>query len=70
MNSIELQRRIEEAKRRTHGNWSSILERFGVEHRILSKRNQPCPGCGGEDRPQFTDEHGVAEYCHTKHYRW
>ena len=62
MNSIELQRRIEEAKRRAHGNWSSTLVRLGVEHRILSKRNQPCPGCGGKDRFQFTDKYADGNY--------
>lgn len=62
MIKFELQNRIEEAKRRASGNWISILERLGVEHKVLGKRNQPCPGCGGKDRFQFTDKYGDGNY--------
>src|SRR6202140_2327912 len=62
MINLELQRRIEEAKRRANGSWMSILERLGVERRVLGKRNQPCPGCGGKDRFQFTDKYGDGNY--------
>src|ERR1700674_5626756 len=62
MIKLELQNRIEEAKRRASGNWMSILERLGVEHKVLGKRNQPCPGCGGKDRFQFTDKYGDGNY--------
>src|SRR5436309_9359239 len=62
MINLEMQNRIAEAKRRAHGNWSRILERLGVESKVLSKRNQPCPGCGGKDRFQFTDKFGDGNY--------
>lgn len=62
MINLEMQGRIAEAKRRAHGNWSSILERMGVESKVLTKRNQPCPGCGGKDRFQFTDKFGDGNY--------
>ena len=62
MIKLELQNRIEEAKRRASGNWISILERLGVERKVLGRRNQPCPGCGGKDRFQFTDKYGDGNY--------
>jgi putative DNA primase/helicase len=62
MINLELQRRIEEAKRRANGSWMSILERLGVDHKVLGKHNQPCPGCGGKDRFQFTDKYADGNY--------
>ena len=62
MINLELQRRVEEAKRRTHGDWQSLLERLGVDPKVLGKRNQPCPACGGKDRFQFTDKYGDGNY--------
>jgi putative DNA primase/helicase len=62
MINLEMQNRIAEAKRRARGHWTSILERLGVESKVLSKRNQPCPGCGGKDRFQFTDKFGDGNY--------
>jgi len=62
MINLELQRRIEEAKRRANGHWMSLLERLSVDHKVLGKRNQPCPGCGGKDRFQFTDKYGDGNY--------
>src|SRR5450631_927674 len=62
MINLELQRRIEEAKRRANGSWMSILERLGVDRKVLGKRNQPCPGCGGKDRFQFTDKYDDGNY--------
>jgi len=58
----ELAQRIEAAKRRASGNWPSILERLGVDAKVLGKRNQPCPACGGKDRFQFTDKYGDGNY--------
>jgi putative DNA primase/helicase len=60
--SVELARRIEEAKRRAHGRWPGILPRLGVAEAVLGGRNQPCPGCGGKDRFQFTDKYGDGNY--------
>ena len=62
MINCELQKRIEEAKRRANGSWMSILEHLGVDHRVLGQHNQPCPGCGGKDRFQFTDKYGGGNY--------
>ena len=62
MINVHLQERIAEAKRRAHGNWPRILERLGVDPRILAKRNQPCPKCGGRDRFQFTDKFADGNY--------
>ena len=58
----ELAQRVEAAKRRASGNWPSILERLGVDAKVLGKRNQPCPACGGKDRFQFTDKYGDGNY--------
>ena len=62
MINVDLQERIAEAKRRAHGNWPRILERLGVDRKVLAKRNQPCPKCGGRDRFQFTDKFGDGNY--------
>lgn len=62
MINIDLQERIAEAKRRAHGGWPRILERLGVASEVLSRRNQPCPKCGGRDRFQFTDKFGDGNY--------
>jgi putative DNA primase/helicase len=62
MINVDLQERIAEAKRRAHGSWPRILERLGVDARVLAKCNQPCPKCGGRDRFQFTDKFGDGNY--------
>jgi len=62
MISHAFQRRIEAAKRAAHGNWPGLLERLGVAGTVVNRRNQPCPGCGGEDRFQFTDKYGDGNY--------
>lgn len=62
MINVDLQQRIAEAKRRAHGDWPRILERLGVDSKVLAKRNQPCPKCGGRDRFHFTDRFGDGNY--------
>lgn len=62
MDRYDFQARIDEVKRRAHGCWPGILERLGVDRKLLNKKNQPCPGCGGEDRFQFTDKYGEGNY--------
>ena len=37
------------------GRWRDILEALGIPERFLSRRNGPCPQCGGTDRWRFTD---------------
>lgn len=43
----------------TRGRWPSILTELGVDEKTLSKRNVPCPFCGGKDRFRFTDHEGM-----------
>ncbi len=54
--------RLEELKRRAHGRWTDILLTLGVDKKILNKRNQPCPLCGGTNRFQYTDKWGEGNY--------
>lgn len=43
----------------TRNRWPSILAGLGVDEKTLSKRNCPCPFCGGKDRFRFTDFEGL-----------
>lgn len=54
--------RVADIKRRAHGRWTELLRALGVDEKILSKRNQPCPLCGGTDRFQYTDRYGEGNY--------
>ena len=40
---------------RTKGKWHSILTQLGVDKKFLTKKNCPCPFCGGVDRFRWTD---------------
>lgn len=62
MENHEFEARVEEIKRRAHGRWTLILGTLGVESKILNKRNQRCPFCGGTDRFQYTDKYGQGNY--------
>jgi putative DNA primase/helicase len=62
MDSIEFQKRVKEAKDRAHGRWTEVLKVCGVDAAVLSRKNQPCPGCGGTDRFQYTDKDGEGGY--------
>ena len=62
MDSQEFRARVDEAKRRANGRWTEILRALGVDEKILNKRNQPCPMCGGTDRFQYTDKYGEGNY--------
>ncbi len=44
------------------GRWASLLPAIGVDGRFLSRRNGPCPICGGKDRFRFTDYQGEGRY--------
>ena len=37
------------------GRWRYLLEALGIPEQFLSRRNGPCPNCGGKDRWRFTD---------------
>lgn len=62
LHDVEYAARIEDVKRRAHGNWTEILSHLQVDERLLRKRNLPCPMCGGTDRFQYTDKFGEGNY--------
>lgn len=62
MDSHAFEARVAEVKRRAHGRWTELLRALGVDEKILNKRNQPCPLCGGTDRFQYTDKYGEGNY--------
>lgn len=62
MQSYEFEARVAEVKQRAHGRWTEILVSLGVDAKILNRRNQPCPMCGGTDRFQYTDKFGEGNY--------
>src|SRR5437588_4482615 len=62
MDSLEFESRLHELKGRAHGRWTEILRTLGVDEKVLNKRNQPCPMCGGTDRFQYTDKFGEGNY--------
>lgn len=69
MNHIQDQR-VEQIKARAHGHWTQLLASLGVDEKILSGKNMPCPidGCGGTDRFSYTDRYGNGDY-HCRHCR-
>ena len=44
------------------GKWPGILTAFGLDAKFLSKRQGPCPLCGGKDRFRFDDQAGTGSY--------
>jgi putative DNA primase/helicase len=62
MHNREPKQQLNELKARAHGRWTEILRASGVDESILSRRNQPCPMCGGTDRFQYTDRWGEGNY--------
>ncbi|MEI8396293.1 MAG: toprim domain-containing protein [Rhodospirillaceae bacterium] len=40
---------------RAHGRWFGILSHLGIAQSFLTKKNGPCPFCGGVDRWRWTD---------------
>lgn len=49
-------------KELARGRWPTILHAMGVDAKFLSKKNGPCPICGGKDRYRFTDFQGEGRY--------
>lgn len=49
-------------KELARGRWPTILHAMGVDIKFLSKKNGPCPICGGKDRYRFTDFQGEGRY--------
>lgn len=62
MHNRELEQRVDDVKSRVHGRWSEVLRLCGIDERVLNRRNQPCPLCGGTDRFQYTDKFGDGTY--------
>lgn len=42
--------------------WRHVLLQAGLSERQLSKKNGPCPICGGTDRYHFDNKHGRGDY--------
>src|SRR5215467_11752546 len=40
---------------RARGHWREILVQLGVEEHFLTRKQGPCPICGGKTRYRFTD---------------
>jgi len=64
MDREEYEARYRDMLELARGRWTEILRELGVDSKILSRRNQPCPinGCGGTDRFQYTDKFGEGNY--------
>jgi putative DNA primase/helicase len=62
MEQHQFEERVAQVKQRAHGRWGEIMRALGIDEKILSRRNQPCPICGGEDRFQYTDKYGQGNY--------
>lgn len=64
MNKDEFEQRMAQMLLLAHGNWTAILAQCGVDQKLLTHRNGPCPiaGCGGRDRFQYTDKFGEGNY--------
>lgn len=64
MDREEYEARFRDMLLHAHGRWTPILRTLGINEKILSRRNQPCPinGCGGTDRFQYTDKFGEGNY--------
>ncbi|WP_323165982.1 DUF7146 domain-containing protein [Pseudomonas bubulae] len=54
--------RIHALKQHAQGHWTEILAALGVDPKLLTRRNQPCPRCGGNDRFQYTDKFGHGNF--------
>lgn len=49
---------MSDVKQAAIGKWPGILAALGVDESFLTKKNGPCPFCGGKDRWRFTDHEG------------
>lgn len=62
MDTIAFEAKVHDLKARAHGRWTEILTSQGIDPKLLNKRNQACPMCGGVDRFQYTDKFGEGNY--------
>ena len=61
-NFDEIEEKWNQVKEKASGKWNQILFELGVDEVILNGRNQPCPGCKGTDRFQYTNKSDKAQY--------
>ena len=47
---------------RARGRWQDILVSLGVPERVLNRKPQPCPFCGGKDRFTWDDKAGSGSF--------
>jgi putative DNA primase/helicase len=52
----------DEMQHRMTGRWPDLLQRVGMDEAALTKRQKPCPMCGGTDRFMFDDLQGRGTY--------
>lgn len=52
-----------QVKHAATGRWLAVLVALGLPESSLTKRNKPCPGCGGRDRFSFIDDGRGAFVC-------
>lgn len=62
MDRLAFEAKVQDLKDRAYGRWTEILMAQGIDQKVLNKRNQPCPMCGGTDRFQYTDKFGEGNY--------
>lgn len=49
----------EPIRARARNRWRTILPLIGIDTKFLSRKNGPCPMCGGKTKFRFTDKDGV-----------
>lgn len=63
MRSDNTHERVRAVRAAAAGRWADILARIGLPEKALTKRNKPCPVCGGTDRFSFIDDQRGAFVC-------
>lgn len=63
MTNNAVDQRIRDTRAAVAGRWPVVLERIGLPAKALTKRNKPCPVCGGTDRFSFIDDGRGAFVC-------
>lgn len=49
---------MESLRDRARNRWRAILPLMGIDSKFLSRKNGPCPMCGGKTKFRFTDKDG------------
>lgn len=53
---------MSELRQATVGKWRGILSSLGIDEAYLTRKNGPCPMCGGRDRWRWTDYRGEGRW--------